>query len=413
MKAKSISAISVKSLLLLAVSVGSGAEALAADALSIELATLARSTKKFLSLSGGDSIAIGDFRGPAGKKYGPRIVETLKAELEKVELKIARTGIGIGGKYIVSEIDDPNAERDSGLKVPIIKITAEFIDGSGNRLNTVPLQSIVWDEGMAPLQDGEFTLTLRDPASKEGYPDEGALIAAGAPGGQLRSNLKTPSERARAIGQLINSPDLMTSDDGSRLFAAGSKAYGVELLVNGARRPFTIEPDKTASVRLQLDETCEIGVLNQSGFDAAVAITIDGLSVFQFSELRHQDGPLKGEPLYAHFVVPPSQKGSLIRGWHLNNEKSAAFRITSPEQSAVAELGKESDSGVVTVTFAAAWDAGQAPPPGEPGLIRGDKRDGPKRMGRGDEFDFKIKEVQREVGKPRAVISFYYDRTAK
>jgi hypothetical protein len=131
-----------------------------------------------------------------------------------------------------------------------------------------------------------------------------------------------------------------------------------------------------------------------------VQLTIDGLSLFTFSELRHAEGPRKGRPLYSRVICP---RGScVIRGWHITNEKSDAFLVTRYAQSAAAELKNAGSVGTITATFAAAWPKGKRP--ADEVLDRSPDL----ATGRGAKVDQTYEPVELEWGLDRAAVSIRY-----
>ena len=84
--------------------------------------------------------------------------------------------------------------------------------------------------------------------------------------------------------------------------------------------------DGFAVVKIRRDEIYAIKLINDTPHDAAVTLTIDGLSVFAFSE----------NAKYTHWVVPHKQTLT-VPGWHRTNKVSDSFVVTEYAKSAVAE----------------------------------------------------------------------------
>ena len=86
-----------------------------------------------------------------------------------------------------------------------------------------------------------------------------------------------------------------------------------------------------------------------------MTLTIDGLSVFAFSENKN----------YIYWMVR-EKKTLTIPGWHRTNTKADSFLVTEYAKSVVAEaLPSSAAVGTITATFAAAWPKGGNPPADE------------------------------------------------
>jgi hypothetical protein len=400
-------AISCGLIILLAIPERSSAQ----DSLRVELRRLAHTVKKYLEAEDRNSIAVGDFSGPAGTKYGPRIVEALKSELERQGIRVEKSGMAIKGEYSTVSTVDPSNPAD---QLPVVQIAGKIVNANNMLLTAINTNSFTVEgsEDSVPISQGEFVVELRDQSlrddeSKQNIPDLTALVESRGVSGVVPADFAAAGDRLRAIEELASEPKLQLSSDRATLFAGdGAKIYGVQLIANGQPRGFTLDARGTAQVNVEEGETCELRIVNHSNVEAAVRVTIDGLSVFQFSELRHKAGPLEGEPLYNHFLVPANSHDVSVKGWHINNETSLQFLVAPYRESAAVELGQESSDGVVTLTYSAAWPKGDRPAD-EPPL----SRSAPKRIGLGMPFKAELREIQRQVGEPRAFISFYYDRT--
>src|SRR5262249_52824567 len=139
----------------------------------------------------------------------------------------------------------------------------------------------------------------------------------------------------------------------------------------------------------------------------AVELKIDGLSMFQFSELRHPDGPRKGEPLYNSLILAPRSHFD-VKGWHRTNERSTEFKVAAYDETGAALLQQAANLGTVTANFRASWPKDQPPPADEPSKPKSTTSgDG---TGFGKSFEQKFKEVERSVGVIRSSVSVRYTR---
>src|SRR5205823_2102094 len=128
---------------------------------------------------------------------------------------------------------------------------------------------------------------------------------------------------------------------------------------------------------------------------AAVTLTIDGLDVFAFTEVRTPEG----RPKYTHFVLPPGE--SLITGWHKTNDRADTFLVTEYGKGAISKVRDPNRGkvGVVTVTFALAWQ-GEQPPEEE----KGSRNAGGNETGFGPPTKVNLKEAAYKIGAVREVV---------
>ena len=138
----------------------------------------------------------------------------------------------------------------------------------------------------------------------------------------------------------------------------------------------------------------------------AVALKIDGLSMFTAAESKGS----KGELPFSHLIVMSGEKNAIVvKGWFISEAKSEEFLVRSYAESVAGSLNASSDIGTITATFHAAWPKGGKPPTDEG--PSGDKNSqGSDATGRGASFDQKYIAVEMDVGKPRAVIPVRYAR---
>ena len=97
-----------------------------------------------------------------------------------------------------------------------------------------------------------------------------------------------------------------------------------------------------AFVDLRPGEEYVVRLRNTSPHEAAVTLTIDGLSMFAFSE----------EGNFGSQVLIPAGRFVEIPGWYVTNEKTDLFEIGSyGESAAAAKLLPSTSVGVITATF--------------------------------------------------------------
>jgi hypothetical protein len=332
------------------------------------------------------SIAIDDtFSAPPGfdANGGPGISEALKSLLQELDPGVVqkRAFLSLRGRYDKSQ--DP---RDSSLI--LVKVTAEIIDQNGKRVDEKVAE--VRDTGMVAELLGA-TVALPPAASRE--------------------------KRNEILRQIIDKPSYTPA--GTEIKSAPDRPFGVEILVTSkdqapqeakgwanvpARAPR--DEDGQPFVDIKRDEVYAIRIHNDFEYDgtkyeAAVAVAIDGIDVFTFSEIRN---PKTKQPKYTHYVCPPGQ--STIPGWHKTNERSDSFLVTEYGKGAVSKLANASRGkvGVITVRFALAWTGGVIPE-AEKGA-----RDVGNETGFGPPTKTELQEVARQVGVVRDVINVHYAR---
>lgn len=346
-----------------------------------ELGELAKSIKGFLDGRSADSIAIGQFSGPANfpTSTGPGLVQVLTEELQKLKVTVkTRAELGLKGQYRLAEVPAENPDDARlGRKVLALKVQATIEDSFGNSLLDVDFQRTVRGaDGVA----GMIGLTASlDPKGTELERDR-----------ELRKQLVDPK------------PSISKSVVRSRL----NGLFGVELIVDDQPRAAG-EKEGLAYVAINRGETYGVRLINDSDLEMACSLKIDGLSMFAFSELRQIDGPRNGEPRYTTVIVGP-HKSVVVPGWHVTNEKTDKFLVTEYAKSAAGGLNHTAGLGTITASFQASWPEGEPAPADEPGRARsvgsGDA------TGFGPRIDQKYQEVKRNMGVIREVISVRYTK---
>ena len=125
---------------------------------------------------------------------------------------------------------------------------------------------------------------------------------------------------------------------------------------NYAPRAATLDQDGLAFLAIRRGEVYAVKVNNDSQSDAAVTLTIDGLSMYSFSDNKNY------EVVFVH-----AGKSGIIPGWHRTNDVSDSFQVAEYAKSAVAKLLPSSSTfGTITVSFKAAWPKDSQPPADEP-----------------------------------------------
>lgn len=346
-----------------------------------EIGELAKGVKGFLDSRNAESIALGQFTGPANfpTSAGPGIVQMLTEELQKLNVTVkTRAELGLKGEYRLTEVPAENADDARlGRKVLALKIQAAIEDSFGNSLLDVDFQrTIRGADGVA----GMIGLTASlDPRATEIERDR-----------ELRKQLTDPKPSIKS--------SVIRSKPGSQ--------YGIELIVNDRPCEAT-EKEGLAFVSIARGETYGVRLINDSDQEMAVALKIDGLSMYAFSEVRYTEGPRKGEPRYTTVIIGP-RKSVTIPGWHMTNEKTDRFLVTEYAKSAAGSLNHTANLGTITASFQASWPDGEPAPKDEPGRARGPGSG--DATGFGPRIDMKYQEVKRNLGVIRDVVSVRYTK---
>jgi hypothetical protein len=347
----------------------------ASDELRRELAGAARDIAKVLRQRGETGLAVGQFSGPASfpASGGPGIALILAEELQKQGITVKpRARLGVRGQYHAAETTAP---EDPRVKLLAVRVKGTVEDAFNNVV-----------EGSA------FERTVRGEAA--------VVELLGAPA-ELSARA-TPEARARKLRQSLDEPH--TALAGKRIAAAPGSPYAVEILVEGKPRAAR-DDDGLAFIDLDRATPFAVRLINDSDREAAVRLTVDGLSVFAFTEHRQEKGPGKGEPLYSVLLVPA--KGSLtVRGWHRTNESSELFAAGAYGRKAEGLLKQKEKVGTITAAFAAAWPEDALPPADEAPAARGS--DYLTGSSPGSQTSYSA--VRRKMGVIRSAVSVRYNR---
>lgn len=336
------------------------------------------------------AIAVGDFSGPAEVDHpngGPGIAEDLKSLLEEIRPGIVqkRANLSLRGRY--DKVAEAKEHKNDPEQI-MIKITATITDRDAREIDTK--FASIRDTGLIADLLGA-TVSLPPVATKE--------------------------KRNEMLQRAVDKPTFHPEE--TKIRSSASSPYAIELLVTSKEHapkdakgwadipPRAVQSkDGQAFVDIQSDEVYAIRVHNNFKadgipYDSAVSVSIDGIDVFTFSEIRN---PKTKQPLYKHFIVSPGT--AAIPGWHKTNDVADSFLVTEYGKGAASQQPSVSRGkvGVITVRFALAWEGNEVPA-AEKGA-----RDGGKETGFGPPLKVGQKELYRHVGVVRDVITVRYTR---
>ncbi|MCA9426378.1 MAG: hypothetical protein KC994_14955, partial [Candidatus Omnitrophica bacterium] len=312
-------------------------------------------------------------------------------------------------------------ERQTSIAVGNFSSPPALLASSGAGIKKVLMEEfeglgIHVDRNAALVVKGDYGLSYNEKSVHEGYIFGRVIRAAG---GQILFQFKQPITHRGATEQLIGGTVQLESDpskvreespntdyandppnpslDQQRVQPAPSSPYSIQVVIEGM--PVTpILQDGLPFVPMDRGESYQVRLRNDSNFDAAVRLSLDGLSMFAFNQT--------GEDL--KHVIVPSGKTVTIPGWFFTYQESREFEVTTYPESAVAMLGAPEDEvGTITATFAAAWD------PTDPASAPADEREitkGGLATGVGDRVTAEYRKKNYEIGKIRSVITVRYLR---
>jgi hypothetical protein len=353
--------------LILLISLVDSVPARAANDLNLEMETVARQIKLLLDQKGQDAIAVGDFRGPAklAASAGPAICKALTDELKKLDVAVKRRAeLEVNGDY--RDVEDQKTRSMA------VQIKAHVVDRSGNEVVTFEPRGIFNVSTIAALLG--VTVTMPADATNE--------------------------QRNEKLTDAVDNPKVHLAS--TRISADAESPYAIEILVKSGSdhrpRAASRDDDGFAFLKIRRDEIYAVKLINDSPYDAAVTLTIDGLSVFAFSDNTN----------YTHWIVP-SKKPLTVPGWHRTNKVSDSFQVTEYAKGAAAEkLPSSSSVGTITAGFAAAWPKDGHPPEDEASATKGGRSG--DATGKGPPVETNFTEVVREIGRLRASVSVRYTK---
>ena len=203
-------------------------------------------------------------------------------------------------------------------------------------------------------------------------------------------------DRNQDLKKHIEHPQVYISD--SRCSASSRSPYHMQLMIGQSSLPLQEQGGK-AFVALQRADVYTVRLHNDSEYDAAVKLCIDGLNVFTFSKLKNA----QGQPQYSVYIIPAGKMIEL-KGWHRTNDVVDQFQVMKYADSAAATLGHTQDIGTITASFFAAWPKGGTRPHDEDFVSKGNGN----ATGFGPPVRQAAKEVKREIGRLRSSVSIRY-----
>lgn len=374
-----------------------GSLPLAADAKTLDAAVedATQNIVRYLNSKRHPSISVGDFLGPPqlAATGGPGLTKRFREAFQRhgIEVK-SRSEVGLQGKFALRKQDDGKI---------VVEISGSLVDPFGETLTEFTEKG---DQGSTSTASSNKTAD-----NSESFPDDlppkiaEAVTETGEVVDLIGATTKlfpndSDADRQKDLARSLLDPSFHL--DGTRISAVANDPYQIEILCDGIALPVE-NKDGHAFVSIQRDQEYALRIYNHGSHDAAIFISIDGLNIFEFSELRNANG----RPRYQHYILPPNPQGELFRGWHKTNQHVDSFLVTEYSKSAAGRLGKPANGdaiGTITIRFHAAWDP-SGPPPADEDLTKGDAA-----TGFGPPVQQKAREVHRQVGRLRSSVSIRY-----
>src|SRR5262249_48526663 len=227
----------------------------AEDPLRKELAAIAKGISTALKGLGHDTVAVGEFTGPAqlATSSGPSITKMLCEELPKNGVAVKRVAsIGVKGEF--EDVKD----KQTGLLA--VRIKGAVTNRAGQVLFTFS-RGVFGDNVVAALLGATATLPADLP----------------------------PKERSAELEKSLDKPKVHIQ--GARISAGADSPYAIEILTapkpggDYTPREAAVQ-DGLAFVPLSRGEVFGIKLINRSPYGAAVTLSIDGINMYAFSSVK-------------------------------------------------------------------------------------------------------------------------------
>ena len=359
-----------------------------AETLDAAMTRLASNVQEYLNEKKETVISVGKFQGPPGlpNSNGLAIQKSLQAKLSGMGLKTDVGGRGIRGSYKVSTA---NAAQ------PTVLIMATMITRNGDEDltfvskfqgeaeaadNKAVVQKVTNEEDVNKVLGTTNDLTTNVPtgpkAKAEAFEERAKRVAESIenPSVSIQPSKGQPAVTNAvdpdAAGPKVGPPAAGAPPVNSVVSPTAASPHRIEVLVRnkltGQFEPRAAEnKGGLAFTTLGLADEYAVRIINDADYDVGVKLTIDSLSMFEFSKI---------EPYRKlQMVWIGAHSSGVITGWHIDNFQTQAFEIDALPKSAAFQKGcQEGDIGTISAQFFASW-VGPKPPDVE---LRGQGRAG-------------------------------------
>jgi hypothetical protein len=332
------------------------------------------------------NIDVGEFSGKDDVAFGPGFQELLSEELNAIQAGVisAKSPLSVRGDYDL--VDDPEGRAE---KLKVIRLSLRIVKSTGEIIGKLAREI----ERPTLIKDSEVIAVVLAPPTP-------------LPPAETREQLN------RRIQDAKEAPSFHS--DGTHLRNMADSPFAIELLATTKDQTpadyvgWTKVPSRRVEklpgglpfVDVKRDEVYAVRVFNGTKNEAAVTLSIDGLDVFSFSEVRTPEG----RPKYGHFILAPESE-TIITGWHKTNDRADSFLVTEFGKGAISKLSNPNRGkvGVVTATFALSWEGDNVPE-----AEKGTRNASGNETGFGPPTKTDIQEVKRKIGVVREVLSVRY-----
>ena len=214
-------------------------------------------------------------------------------------------------------------------------------------------------------------------------------------------NLKEINEK---VAEYSDKRNFYLNKDLNLIRANQSSPYGIKILVKYGEQykaiPIKKNDDGRPCVDLKKGDIYKIELVNDSNYEAAAKVLIDGLNTFSFSEILDSD---KKYPLHNYHIIDKHDK-SVVDGWEKNNRRVYEFLTdTYGKDNQHPNLKPVQEIGVITVSFSVSYEKNN-----RPDFISGTYSSGKLETVPGKEVDSKTTSVERLFGPVIDTISIRY-----
>ncbi|MCF7963408.1 MAG: hypothetical protein K9M08_21930, partial [Pirellula sp.] len=198
--------------------------------------------------------------------------------------------------------------------------------------------------------------------------------------------------RNQAVEDQIRYQNSSSVINGSRCRSDESSLYSMEIRVGHAGRPLSKNHGKPF-LRFDVGERYIVRLHNESDFDVASAVYVDGLNVLN----------LPGNDATEAFFFIPKRGFIDIEGWREDLDGFREFVIAEHNRSDVFRNGNAANVGFIAATFHRVWIEGNSPPEGEP------VGKGALATSKGKRIQQRVTLLPRCVGVMRDIVTIGYD----
>lgn len=276
------------------------AQPVIASNLPAELEKASQKLVDVLKDKGRDSLTLGDF-SQGGKQsddpFGPGLRVDLAAAIERVcanseDKKIAiaeNADIVVNGRYeVIDDPDDIGAVKKGQPQMLVLKIELQMMEGAELIFPLTIFVNRIRD--IARASELTASLDLEDDTRR------------------LHSDLRQASKHP---GTSVNGTQIKSSVDSPVTVQILTRPVLAAESAMKPREP-SVGADHLPFVSIATGEVYEVQLSNSSAAELAVAMSIDGIDQFTFSEDRNEK---TGEPKFSHWILKPHQTLT-IHGWH-------------------------------------------------------------------------------------------------